>query len=154
MKHSFLFLTLIFLLFACNKRDVYMHYEHVDKGLWHKDSVMNFDIEIEDTITPYNLYINIRNRSEYPYQNMWLFVETLSHQKVLSRDTIEFYLADNKGKWLGTGVGAAFEMPVLYRQNLRFAKKGIYNFKVFHGMRDTVLKGVNDVGLHLEKVSN
>ncbi len=154
MKHSFWFFSLIFLLFACNKRDVYMHYVHIDKGQWHKDSVMNFDIEIEDTITLYNLYINIRNRSEYPYQNMWLFVETLRHDKLISRDTIEFYLADNKGKWFGTGVGAAFEMPVLYRQNLKFTHKGVYNFKVFHGMRDTVLKGVNDVGLHLERVSN
>ena len=152
MKNSFWFIAVVLLLFSCNSRDVYMQYVHVDKGNWHKDSVIKFDIAITDTVSHYNLYVNIRNRSEYPFQNMWLFVETFNPDSAVTRDTIEFYLADNKGKWLGTGVGAAYEMPVLYRQNLQFSQKGIYNFSVFHGMRDTVLKGINDVGMRLEKI--
>ncbi len=152
MKHFFLLSVILLLLISCNKNDVYMQYSQVQNGEWHKDSLFSFDIDVAETSITYNLYVNIRNRSEYPYQNLWLFVKTIQPDSIVTRDTIEFYLADNNGKWLGTGVGAAYEMPVLYRQNLQFSQKGIYNFNVIHGMRDTVLKGINDVGMRLEKL--
>ncbi len=154
MKHSFWFVTVMIFMLSCNSRDVYMQYVHIDKGNWHKDSVVNFNVDITDTATFYNLYVNLRNRSEYPYQNIWLFVETVISGSPVMRDTIEFYLADDMGKWLGTGIGAVYDMPVLYRQNYRFANSGNCKFSIQHGMRDTVLKGINDVGLHIERISN
>lgn len=151
MKNSFWFFLLLFIAFSCNGREVYMQYMPVENGSWHKDSVVNFDINIEDTTTVYNLYVNIRNRGEYPYQNLWLFIQTTGPDSMAVSDTIAFYLADRKGKWLGTGIGAAFDMPVLYRQNFRFYKQGTYKFTINHGMRDSVLTGISDVGMRLER---
>jgi gliding motility-associated lipoprotein GldH len=43
------------------------------------------------------------------------------------------------------------EMPVLYQQNVRFKTKGTYHFKIVHGMRDSILIGINDIGMRVEK---
>jgi gliding motility-associated lipoprotein GldH len=98
------------------------------------------------------LYVNIRNRGEYPYQNLWIFLTKMLPDSIESKDSIECYLADRRGKWLGSGIGSVLEMPVLYQQKIKFPKTGIYRYKIGHGMRDSVLIGINDVGMRVEKV--
>ena len=137
---------------ACNSNDVYFKYQGIDAKGWNKDSLFTFDIPITDTLATYNVYVNIRNVGEYPYQNLWLFLSKMNPDSVLVNDSIECYLADNRGKWLGSGVGSIFEMPVLYQQNVHFKNAGNYQYKIVHGMRDTVLIGINDIGMRVEKV--
>jgi len=45
-------------------------------------------------------------------------------------------------------------MPVLYQQNVKFKTSGIYRYKIVHGMRDTILHGINDIGMRVEKVGS
>ncbi|MCE5331793.1 MAG: gliding motility lipoprotein GldH [Bacteroidales bacterium] len=147
------FVMLIPLFFvSCTSNDVYFQYRTVAPGGWSKDSLYAYDVSITDAAANYNVYVNIRNRGEYPNQNLWLFIRKITPDSVMSNDTINFYLADQRGKWLGSGVGPVFEMPVLYQQNIRFPKVGTYRYEIFHGMRDSVLPGINDVGLRVEKV--
>jgi gliding motility-associated lipoprotein GldH len=105
-------------------------------------------------VSAYDVYVNIRNRGDYPYQNLWLFLNKTTPDSLQSKDSIECYLADKRGKWLGTGIGSIKEMPVLYKQNVRFNKPGIYRYKIVQGMRDSILKGINDIGMRVEKVTN
>ena len=151
---TFILLFIFFTVISCSKKDPYLQYFPVNESGWGKDSLFVFDIQVNDSDANYNLYVNIRNRGEYPYQNMWLFLEKTTPASIISRDTIEFYLADNHGKWLGKGAGAIYNMPVLYQQNLKFPTKGTYRFKIGQGMRDSILVGINDVGMRLEKVEN
>lgn len=137
---------------ACTSNDVYFQYKQVASTGWSKDSLYGFDIPITDTAAVYNVYVNVRNRGEYPYQNLWLFLSKTTPDKIQSKDSIECYLADQRGKWLGSGLGSIMEMPVLYQQNVRFKTKGTYRYKIVHGMRDSVLAGINDIGMRVEKV--
>ena len=153
MKNSLLILIFGSLfLTSCINNDVYLKYKTITTNGWNKDSLCTFDIQIKDTAALYNLYVNIRNRGEYPYQNLWLFLSKKSPDNVQSKDSIECYLADNRGKWLGSGIGSVLEMPVLYQQKVKFSKAGIYQYKISHGMRDSVLIGINDIGMRVEKV--
>ena len=136
---------------GCTSNDVYFQYRDIAPTGWSKDSVYSFSIPITDTRATYNVYVNVRNRGEYPYQNLWLFVSKTSPDKVLVRDSIECYLADRRGKWLGSGLGSILEMPILYQQNVRFDKPGTYRYKIIHGMRDPVLEGINNIGMRVEK---
>ena len=72
---------------------------------------------------------------------------------MIQKDTIECFLADEFGKWLGTGAGALKEMPVLYRQQVIFPDSGIYQMKIGQGMRDSILVGINDIGIRVEKAN-
>ena len=154
MKTNFLLAIVISLCcVSCHKNDVYFQYNAVNPAGWSKDSAYTFEVPIMDTLASYNIYVNIRNRGEYPYQNMWLFLHKLTPDSIQSTDSIECYLADNRGKWLGSGIGSVYEMPVLYQQNVRFKTAGTYKYKIVQGMRDDVLAGINDIGIRVEKIA-
>ena len=153
MKTKLIIGTLLMIvLMACNRRDVYFQYANVNPTGWSKDSLYGFDVEITDTLAHYNVYVNVRNNGTYPYQNLWVFLSKTAPDKEVERDSIEFYLTDKRGKWLGSGLGSVHHMPVLYQQNVTFPKAGIYHFSLVQGMRDSLLAGINDIGIRVEKL--
>lgn len=132
---------------------MFFQYKTLSASGWDKDSLLLFDVTIDDTLSTYNLYVNIRNSSIYSYQNFWFFTDCISPKNVKLSDTTECYLADERGKWLGSGVGSLFEMPVLMDKNVKFDTTGVYRYEIRHGMREDVLEGINDIGLRVEKVT-
>lgn len=154
LKNSFFAIALTVVFYGCVKQDVYLKYHTVTTTGWHKDSLYGFDIQIKDTTPRYNIYVNIRNRGEYPYQNLWLFLSKLEPDSTLSKDSIECYLADDRGKWKGSGIGSVLQISILYQQNVKFPHAGVYKYKIGHGMRDSVLNGINDIGMQVEKVES
>jgi len=68
-------------------------------------------------------------------------------------DTLQYNLADDKGKRYGKGFGDIRELNLPYKSNIFFPVKGTYQFKIQHGMRVEDLKGVYDLGIRIEKFS-
>ena len=66
-------------------------------------------------------------------------------------DTLEYQLADEKGRWLGKGLGDINELRLPYKTNIFFPVTGTYRIRVQHGMRAEDLKGVYDFSLRVEK---
>lgn len=141
-----------FLIVACNPDLVYERNEAVSGNVWSRHDVPVFEVEISDTLTAYNLYINLRNTGEYPFSNIFLFVEAKSPRGAFVRDTLEFVLAEPSGKWKGKGYGSVWQNRFYYRQNIRFPEKGKYLFGIEQAMRREELPGIVDVGLRVEKV--
>lgn len=135
---------------SCTRNDVYSKFISIDAPFWHADSALLYDFEITDSTRLYNVVVNVRHRADYPYQNMWIFVNQINPDSAIVKDSIEFYLADNRGKWLGKGIGAVYTMPVLINQNYKFTRQGNYRIELLHGMRDNELAGINDIGLVIQ----
>lgn len=155
MKHQMnkiiLFIAVTLLLASCNHRNtVYNQYKELPAKGWHKDSVAHFEVPLEAG-QKYKVLVNIRNRGEYKTQNLWLFIDYQSPDKTIKKDTLELYLADNQGRWLGSGFGSLYEMPVEFIKSIQFPKAGVYKFNIKQGMRDTTLVGINDIGLEILK---
>ncbi len=146
--------ALVLFVTSCSNKDIFFQYYSLPPEGWSKDSVLVFDVPISDTTANYNVYIYIRNGNNYPYQNFWFFTTKTSPDELSESDTIECYLADQQGKWLGSGAGAVFEMPVLFEKNIRFNKSGTYRYSITQGMREDVLVGIQDIGLRVEKTTN
>jgi gliding motility-associated lipoprotein GldH len=128
---------------------MYFQYHSIPLEGWHKDSIYTFDIEVDNTELYFNIYINVRNTPNYPNQNLWLFISETTPSGTLTKDTIEFYLADHRGRWLGSGAGAIKEMQVLIRQDFRFSETGTYRFEITHGMRTDILQGITEIGMQV-----
>lgn len=133
-------------LTSCRRDIVHSQFVSIPSEKWQIDSVAHFEYAITDTHNDYRMLVYVRHTERYPYQNMWLFVGDSLH-----RDTIEFYLADDRGKWLGNKHHGFIEMPVLLEENYHFADTGKYFLTVQHGMRDSILRGVTDIGLEIIK---
>ena len=59
------------------------------------------------------------------------------------------WLADDRGRWLGDKHHGLIEMPVLIEETKQFPDTGRYILDIAHGMRDSLLRGVMDVGVEI-----
>ena len=146
-----LILTFLLSLFSCNSNVVFTYSQPLDKETWKLMDVLTFKVPVTDTITSNNVFFTIRNGSSYPFRNIYLFVTTTSPDGKNITDTLQYNLADEKGKWYGRGIGDIHSLNLPYKSNVFFPLKGNYEFKVRHGMRIENLKGVYDFGLRIEK---
>jgi gliding motility-associated lipoprotein GldH len=136
---------------ACDSKRVYEQNIDIPDYIWDKDNPIYFDVEIKDTVSLHNVYINIRNASGYGYSNIYLFLDTKYPDNTMSRDTIECILADASGKWLGDGSGDIWDNQILFKKNVRFKQVGTYKFRYEQAMRMPKLPMIMDVGLRIEK---
>jgi len=113
---------------------------------WGADSVLTYDFDITDTLATYQMLVCVRHTEQYPYQNMWFFIGDTTRM-----DTIEFYLANARGEWLGNGRNGLIEMPVLYEEAYRFPHSGKQVWHIQQGMREQSLRGISDVGLIIKR---
>ncbi|UCG28683.1 MAG: gliding motility lipoprotein GldH [Bacteroidales bacterium] len=145
------FLILV-LLTSCDPNRVFEENKTIPDHTWKWDNVLNFNVEIADTVNPHNIFVNIRNGGQYQYSNLYLFIKTISPSGQWIRDTVECILADEKGRWLGNGLGDIYEIRIPYKINVRFPYTGIYTFEFEQAMRIEDLNHIFDVGLRVERV--
>jgi gliding motility-associated lipoprotein GldH len=147
-----IFLSTLLLLTSCNA-DLVISENKAISGDWSKNDTLGFEFEIVDTLEAYEFFINVRHSIEYPYRNIYFFIQTEFPNGNRSNDTIECVLADIRGKWHGTGFGDIKENKILIRKNLQFPISGTYHINFVQAMRDDDLKGVVDIGVYIGKSS-
>lgn len=142
--------VLIFLS-ACNSGAIFDSTKKIEDGVWRSSDIVRFSVPVTDTLQPYNFYFNVRNKTDYPYSNLFLFIRTLYPSGKISIDTVECYLADTKGKWLGYMRGKIVDNRILFRKCFRFRQAGNYSFEFEQAMRTDELEGIADFGIRIEK---
>ena len=138
------------LVSGCRNNVFYSHSESVDDRGWSLDDSRNFHIDITDTTQLYDFYVDLRVTNQYPYSNFFFFITTQHPDGALSSDTLECPLAAPDGSWLGRSSGRFVSNRYYFRKNVRFPQQGVYQFSVIHGMRDSAITGVHDIGFHIE----
>jgi gliding motility-associated lipoprotein GldH len=153
MKRNYFIFFLFVLLTACDSNVVFEKNIELPENRWEIKNVVNLETDIQDTIGPHNLYINLRNAGGYPFSNIFMFFTTTSPSGKMERDTVELTLADPSGKWLGNGLGDIWDNRVLFKEKFRFPEKGIYKFSLEQAMRVDPLPQIMDVGIRIEKIT-
>jgi gliding motility-associated lipoprotein GldH len=141
------------LLTSCNSNVVYTDSRPLPETIWKLMDILNFRIDITDTVNSNNVFFTVRTGSSYPFRNIYLFATTISPDGKSITDTLQYNLADEKGRWYGKGFGDIHELNLPYKSNVYFPVKGSYQFKIQHGMRVEDLPGIYDFGLSIEKIS-
>jgi gliding motility-associated lipoprotein GldH len=153
-RHPFvLLLAYLILLTSCNNNVVFTDSRAMGDKTWTLFNIPVFKVPVSDTINSNNVFFTIRTGTSYPFRNIYLFVSTTSPDGKSISDTLQYNLADEKGKWYGKGFGDIHELKLPFKTNVFFPVKGTYQFKIQHGMRIEDLKGVYDFGLRIEKIS-
>jgi gliding motility-associated lipoprotein GldH len=152
-KRLLFLIFLPLLLISCNRDVVFTDSKEIKDNKWQLIDIPAFNVTISDTINSNNLFFTIRTGSDYPFRNIFLFVTATSPDGKNLTDTLQYYLADDKGKWYGRGFGDIHELKLPYKSNVFFPARGKYVFKIQHGMRTEGLPGVYDIGLRIEKIS-
>jgi gliding motility-associated lipoprotein GldH len=146
-----LLILLVPFFFSCNRDVVFEKNVKIPNYNWDVNNTVKLDIDIEDTISLHDIYINIRNASGYQFSNLFLFLNTKTPNGETASDTLELTLADERGKWLGSGLGDIWDNRILFKKNFRFADAGTWHFELQQAMRVNPLPQVMDVGMRIEK---
>jgi gliding motility-associated lipoprotein GldH len=146
-------LLAVVLLASCGKNVVLDELHSFKDSRWHMDSVVTVVWEPEQSEDPVFMSMYIRHSTEYPYNNLFLFRSIESTQGVEYTDTVNVALADPLGVWNGTGMSNLKTLEIPIGQGaVRFRNDERYTLKITQGMRDTVLYGIQDVGVQFEQV--
>ncbi len=109
---SILFLSLVLLFPSCDSKRIYDDNVEIPENVWNVDSIVKLEVDISDTAIPTNFYVNVRNADGYPYSNLYLFIKTKFPNGQQSNDTLECVLADEKGQWIGSGMGDIYDNQI------------------------------------------
>lgn len=159
INNLFIISVVLVCLYSCDKQRVYDEYKSFD-GSWHKDSIASFEFEQQDTITPYNLFITVRNNSKYPYSNLFLIVEMQQPESnIIKVDTLEYEMANPDGTLMGEGFASVKESKLWYKEKVKFPVPGSYKINIQQAMREQgkvpgikQLEGITEVGFRIETI--
>jgi gliding motility-associated lipoprotein GldH len=146
-------------MFSCNDKTDFNQYKSIDTEGWEANEKVSFEFDVKDTISTKNLFINIRNNSEYEFSNLYVITELIFPNKTVIIDTLQYEMADETGRFLGVGFTEIKENKLFYKEKKVFPVSGKYMFNVRHAMRKNgaihpieFLEGIQDVGFSIEKV--
>lgn len=149
-------ILLVALFSACDSNKVFEENIALENHIWNLDNHPKFQVEIMDTTTEMNLFVNVRHSAHYPFSNLWIFVNTANPKGEISTDTLECVLAAKDGKWLGSGLGDIWDIQIPLKTQV-FNSPGDYIFEIEQAMRygDQArieqLPEIMDIGLRIEK---
>lgn len=152
VRNRILFLLVgvqLIVLASCSNGEVYFRYHHIDRGMWYHDSVLTF------TLDSINFNPDVRNDFSielttsdiYPYKDIWFQVEHNLNDTAYSCDTLHTRLADDYGKWLGSGTGGLHQVSLPFKSAIALDTSRTYVLKVSHLMKDDPLYGVEKAGV-------
>jgi len=157
VRNSIVAMGLVLLLVSCDKKRVFDEYKSIN-GKWNRDSIVSFSFDQKDTVSKYNLFINVRNNNSYPYNNMFLIVQLQQPGTKLTKvDTLEYQMANPDGSLMGDGFTDIKESKLWYKENVKFPKAGKYTVSIQQAVRKSgevpgveELDGVTDLGFRIE----
>lgn len=143
-----IFIGLLTVFLSCDRSAWFEQFITLPDARWHADSAAVFTFQTPDTLNGYDLEIILRSNENFPYSNLYLFLERQGENSNVI-DTLEHLMTLPDGRWTGKGYGAMKENLIRYKLNYRFEENEKINLFVRHGMRDVYLKGVEDVGFRI-----
>jgi len=145
-------------IFSCDSNVEFLKYNSVN-GVWHKDALQEFSFELNET-NEYNTFVNLRINEEYKFSNIFLITTLKDSLNILSKDTLQFKLADKSGKFIGKKRINLVDNKLLHKKQLKLERNKKYFLSIEHAMRviNKVgglenLQGVIDVGYKIEKIN-
>lgn len=156
------FFGAIVVLSSCDANRVFDEYKAMGDASFKAAEPVEFEFSISDSITTNNIYIQIRNNKDYAYSNLFLITEMQNPKGTIVIDTLQYEMADARGRFLGKGVSDVKESLLCYYEDCSpkpFSATGTYKFSIRQAMRKNGevagiqnLEGITDVGLRIEKI--
>ena len=150
---------MVFLVISCDKKLVFDEYKSIENS-WHQDSILTFKLPKLESEKRYNLFVNVRDNNDYPFDNLFLIVSLEQPNKKVVVDTLEYKMANPDGTLMGDGFTDIKESKLFYKENVPFSQKGEYKIHIQQAVRQTGkiagvenLKGITEIGFRVESTN-
>ena len=154
MKYLSFFVLASFLLLglsSCDDDTVYDEYKNVKNNSWDYADSIQFEVDIKDTATHYNLFVNVRHNFYFDWRNIWVKIITIYPNNKTELSSVNLPLSNADGVWYAKCSGDVCNIRVGIQQNAVFPQLGKYKFIIVQDMRQNPLPKIIDVGLRIER---
>lgn len=138
---------------SCDEARVIDENQDIPNQNWHYKNKLAFDVNITDTNKTYNVYVNLRVGSDYRYSNFFVMVHQTNPSMQTTKERKELILLNDRGNWLGKGLGDVFDFQIPIYKQKRFNQKGLYKIELEQNMREDTLSPIYAAGLRIEDFS-
>lgn len=140
-------LAFLLILVGCQEDMVYHSYQPVAPTGWDRTDALTYTYPQDIPAGNYEFFIGIRHKDSYLYRDIWLAITQGS-----KTDTLHLYLADEKGNWLGHGIGELrqYVFPIHPAYPIEAADT-LRTIHIRHIMKDQPLAGIHDIGVCLKQ---
>ncbi len=148
---SFLLIIASVTFYSCEESRVFDKNISTSDDGWSYDDAKTFDVFISDTVSTYNLFINVRHTDAYPYNNIWMKIITTFPDSTSEQGRINLQISEPDGIWTGNCADGICYNSVPVQQNFKFDETGKYTFTLQQDMRINPLPAIMNIGLKVEK---
>ncbi|MFN3342212.1 MAG: gliding motility lipoprotein GldH [Flavobacteriales bacterium] len=147
------FVTFLFVLVlvSCGDKPFFQQNTAIEDQSWNWNEPVSYEVQVDDTVSSYNFYLDLRVTKSYEYSNIYVFFTTMFPDGKTARDTIQANLQDEFGIWYGKPTGSLVDNRILFGPKRVFPVAGKYGFTIEQAMREKDLTEVADVGLRIER---
>lgn len=138
---------------GCNKNKVYEeHKTNFPQFRWEKSNVVEFNPEIIDNDSNYEITIALRHIFGFNLKSIKIDLEMISPsgEKTMNEYLLSFY--DDQGDLLSVCAGDFCDMEQLIEDDFKFKETGEYQIKIYHRMDINPIPNIMEVGLIIEKL--
>lgn len=154
MRITVLLIASISILTACDETRYFERNVDFKKRYWLAAEQPSFEFDIQEADKKYNLFLTVRNESNYPNSNLYFtYYLTDSTGTEIQKKLVTEFLFDKKtGQPFGSsGLGDIYDHRFLLMKDYSFPNAGKYTMRYEQFMRTDTLRGIFSVGLRIEK---
>ena len=142
---------LVFLSMSCESA-LYDQTIQIEKETWKTNKAIPFEFDILDTLSQYNIFLEIVHRPWFNYQNIYCKVESYSPLGLAQKQINPLELASKKGYWLGecTEEKCIRKIPFITRS--KFNLPGKYKIILHQYSRLDSLEGILSLRLIIDQI--
>lgn len=144
-------ISIVFFLLGCGPTPYYSEELPINNKIWNEELEVVFEIDVVDTVSTYELQLQIEHDIEYRHQNIYLSISTEFPDDKKKEEKLAIDFADKKGNWLGDCGGKTCALTVYLLEAFKFPDSGKYRFGFRQFTREKELKGVEGLQLSLYK---
>jgi gliding motility-associated lipoprotein GldH len=151
--YSYLLIACSLLPFiSCIQLGLYEKNITIPNSSWKSGYEVKGSFDIKDSTSKFIIYLVLRHRDNYRYNNIWLNVGLQNPGDTMFYQKVDVQLGNDATGWKGSGMNDIWELrEPLFSPPKNFRKTGTYNFSIKQIMRDDPLPGIMSAGLRLEK---
>lgn len=139
---------------SCHWGDVEFHQFRPVAPEWGRRDTLEFGLPLLEAGNRWSFGVDVRYTDAYPYRDLWLLVRhNVADSFIWQSDTLRCTLYDTEGCPLGKGLTGLYsiEVPLAVLSSDGGHQPRV---QILHRMADSVLVGIQDVGLKVRSASS
>ena len=149
-KFSCILLSLF--LLACNdEKKIIDEMRDIPNAHWAYNQIPDFDFDVANTGVNHEIYLNLKILKTYPYENLYLLTHIKDAEGKITTQRVNFTLTDENGNPKGSisGNSISYQLPI--NKGQQFSKTGKYFIALEQNMRDSVINGIESIGVMIKE---